>query len=155
MVWDKAPEPKIKSLAGATTAQLVAALDSDNLFWRQTAQRLLVDGGKADAADALKAKIKGGGPAAIHAMWSLSGLGSLDRETHQLAMLGKDPSLRRNAIAALGTDADALQLFSDAADGRAFEAAGASRRDGVINDLEVENALDREGLVPEGWFIQP
>jgi flagellar biosynthesis protein FlhF len=27
--------------------ELVAAMDSDNLFWRQTEQRLLVDGGLA------------------------------------------------------------------------------------------------------------
>ena len=65
MVWDKAPEAKIKSLAGASDAQLVAAMDSDNLFWRQTAQRLLVDGGRKSAAAALKSKIKVGGAGAI------------------------------------------------------------------------------------------
>ena len=115
VVWDKAPEAKIKSLAGASDAQLVAAMDSDNLFWRQTAQRLLVDGGKKGATAALKSKVKAGGAGAIQALWSLSGLGALDTETHQLALLSKDPALRRNAITALGNDAAALQLFFDTA----------------------------------------
>ncbi|SVA81308.1 uncharacterized protein METZ01_LOCUS134162, partial [marine metagenome] len=91
------------------------AMDSDNLFWRQTAQRLLVDGGKQTAAADLKAKVKAGGAGAIQALWSLHGLGSLDKETHQQALLSKDPALRRNAITALGNDAAALQLFFDTA----------------------------------------
>ncbi len=115
VVWDKAPEAKIKSLAGASDAQLVAAMDSDNLFWRQTAQRLLVDGGKKGATAGLKAKVEAGGAGAIQALWSLNGLGALDIETLQLALLSKDPALRRNAITALGNDAEALQLFFDTA----------------------------------------
>jgi len=115
VVWDKAPEARIKSLAGASDAQLVAAMDSDNLFWRQTAQRLLVDGGKKGATARLKSKVRAGGAGAIQALWSLSGLGALDAETHQLALLSKDPALRRNAITALGHDAAALQLFFDTA----------------------------------------
>jgi len=115
VVWNKAPEAKIKSLAGASDIQLVAAMDSDNLFWRQTAQRLLVDDGKKSAAAALKAKVQTGGAGAIQALWSLHGLGELDKETHQLALLSNDPALRRNAITALGNDAAALQLFFDTA----------------------------------------
>ena len=115
VVWDKAPEAKIKSLAGVSDAQLVAAMDSDNLFWRQTAQRLLVDGGKQGATVGLKSKVQAGGAGAIQALWSLQGLGTLDKETHQLALLSKDPALRRNAIKALGNDASALQLFFDTA----------------------------------------
>ena len=45
----------------------------------------------------------------------MHGLGSLDKETHQQALLSKDPALRRNAITALGNDAAALQLFFDTA----------------------------------------
>jgi mono/diheme cytochrome c family protein len=85
------------------------------LFWRQTAQRLLVDGGRKSAAAALKSKIKAGGAGAIQALWSMQALGALDTETHQLALLSNDPALRRNAITALGNDAAALQLFFDTA----------------------------------------
>jgi mono/diheme cytochrome c family protein len=115
VVWDKTPKARIKSLAGSSDAKLVAAMDSENLFWRQTAQRLLVDGGKKGAAAGLKSKVKAGGTGAIQALWSLHGLDALDKETHQLALLSKDPELRRNAIKALGNDGAALQLFFDTA----------------------------------------
>ena len=115
MVWEEAPEAKIKSLGGAGDAQLVAAMDSDNLFWRQTAQRLLVDGARKGAAPGLKSKVRAGGAGAIQALWTLSGLGALDGETHQLALMSDDPALRRNAITALGNDSTALQLFFDTA----------------------------------------
>ena len=42
-----------------------------------------------------------GGKGAIHALWSLEGIGALDKDTHQAALLSKDASLRRNAIRAL------------------------------------------------------
>ena len=55
VVWDKAPAPaKIASLQNASTADLVKALGSDTQVTRLTAQRLLVDGKKTDAAEALK-----------------------------------------------------------------------------------------------------
>ena len=41
-----ARENAVKSLDGATAAQLVAALKSDNMFWRTHAQRLLVERGR-------------------------------------------------------------------------------------------------------------
>ena len=115
VVWEDAPKSKIKSLAGASDNQLVAALDSENLFWRHTAQRLLVDGTKKGAVPALKKKVTAGGIGAIQALWSLKGIGALDPETHQAALMSKDPALRRNAINALGNDAAALQLFFDTA----------------------------------------
>ncbi|NCF86875.1 MAG: hypothetical protein GWQ08_15310 [Verrucomicrobiaceae bacterium] len=115
-VWEKAPEGTITSLGDASTADLVVALDSDNLFWRQTAQRLLVDGQKAEAVAALKQRLeKPTGHGAIHALWTLEGLGSLEAETHQVALLSEDAAVRRNAILALGTDAGSVQLFFDTA----------------------------------------
>ena len=115
VIWEDAPKSKIKSLAGASDKQLVAALDSDNLFWRHTAQRLLVDGAKKEAIPGLKKQVTAGGIGAIQALWSLKGIGALDPETHQAALMSKDPALRRNAINALGNDASALQLFFDTA----------------------------------------
>ena len=115
VVWEGAPESTIESLAGANTAQVIAALESDNLFWRHTAQRLLVDGSMKGAIPALKKKVISGGTGAIQALWSLSGLEALDSETLQVALMSEDPALRRNAINALGSDAAALQLFFDTA----------------------------------------
>ncbi|PYU98888.1 MAG: hypothetical protein DMG10_26900, partial [Acidobacteria bacterium] len=51
--------------------------------------------------------------AAIHALWSLEGIGALNKDTHQKALLDKDPALRRNAIRALpANDAGRLLFFS-------------------------------------------
>jgi uncharacterized protein len=89
VVWNKAGQPAIRSLEKANTAQLVAALGSDNQFWRLTAQRMLVEGKKADAVEALKKTVlaNDGSIAAIHALWTLQGLGQLDEATHKAALL--------------------------------------------------------------------
>ena len=113
VVWKGSPKSSIKSLARATTSELVQALDSGNQFWSLTAQRLIVDDKKTDAASALKKRVTSGtgGKGAIHALWSLEGIGALDKETHQKALLDKDPALRRNAIRALSADETGRQLF--------------------------------------------
>ncbi|MCB1079274.1 MAG: c-type cytochrome, partial [Verrucomicrobiae bacterium] len=82
-------------------------------FWRFTAQRLLVEGQRTDAADALTKRVTAndGDIAAIHALWTLHGLGKLDEATLQAALLAKDARLRRNAIRALGSDAAAARLY--------------------------------------------
>jgi cytochrome c553 len=112
VVWDQAKPAAITSLQGAKTAQLVAALNSSTLFWRLTAQRLLVEGQHHDAAEALKAHVRA--PAAIpaiHALWTLHGLGLLDEATHRGALNHADAAVRRNAIRALGHDARAVALY--------------------------------------------
>ncbi|MEM7603623.1 MAG: PVC-type heme-binding CxxCH protein, partial [Verrucomicrobiota bacterium] len=115
-IWNEAKPSTITSLAGADTATLINALASDNQFWRLTAQRLIVSGNHEDAAPALRNVVAGGNRlAAIHALWSLEGLGELDTDTHQLALLNPDTDLRRNAIRAIPTDAAGRQLLFDTA----------------------------------------
>ncbi|MCB0855269.1 MAG: dehydrogenase, partial [Bacteroidetes bacterium] len=65
--------------------KLVETLANDNLFWRLTAQRLLVERGKQDILPQLYDLIKdqsqdeiGINPGAIHALWTLHGLGALN-----------------------------------------------------------------------------
>jgi putative membrane-bound dehydrogenase-like protein len=112
VVWKDSQRSSIKSLANAKSSELVAALDSGNLFWSLTAQRLIVDNKMTDAAPALKKRVRsGGGTGAIHALWSLEGIGALDKDTHQAALLDKDPALRRNAIRALPANEAGRQLF--------------------------------------------
>lgn len=113
MVWKDGPGSAIKSLAKATTAEIVQALDSRNQFWSLTAQRLIVDNKLKDAAPALKKRVTSGagGKGAIHALWALEGIGVLDKETHQKALLDKEPALRRNAIRALPGSEEGRQLF--------------------------------------------
>jgi len=115
VIWDDAPKSKIKSLAKAKTKQLVAALDSDNLFWRQTAQRLLVEGNDKNAIPALRKRALGQGAGAIHALWTLEGLDVLDEETKRATLINPDPAVKRNAIRALGQAKDDEQLLYDSA----------------------------------------
>ncbi|MCB1276222.1 PVC-type heme-binding CxxCH protein [Prosthecobacter sp.] len=90
----------------------VAAMKDKNVFWRLTAQRLVVDqpwrsgGGVQMLLDQ-----SSDATAAIHALWALNGLGIVDTKTHQAALISKDAKLRRNAIRALGSDKDAQDLF--------------------------------------------
>jgi len=112
VVWDQAKPAAIKSLKGATTAQLVAALGDGTQFWRLTAQRLLVEGKRTDAAPALKQAVTGAAPLkALHALWTLQGLGQLDDTTHRAGLVHADAAVRRNATRALGRDATAVSLF--------------------------------------------
>jgi putative membrane-bound dehydrogenase-like protein len=112
VVWDQAKPAKITSLKGASTAQLVAALGDGSPFWRLTAQRLLVEGRYTDAVPALKQAVTTGAPlTAIHALWTLHGLGQLDEATHRAALVNADAAVRRNAVRALGSDAQSVALF--------------------------------------------
>ena len=115
VIWNDAPKSKIKSLAKAKTKQLVAALDSDNLFWRQTAQRLLVEGSHKNAVSTLRKRALSQGAGAIHALWTLEGLGALDVETKRTTLISTNPAVKRNAIRALGQTKDDVQLLYDSA----------------------------------------
>jgi uncharacterized protein len=69
------------SLENASSEELLAALGHRNLFWRLTAQRLLVERGDDDVLPALYALVHdesvdalGLNPAALHALWTIDGL---------------------------------------------------------------------------------
>jgi putative membrane-bound dehydrogenase-like protein len=121
---DAKPAPKI-SLDPTDGPGLVAALKNDNMFWRLHAQRLLVERGKRDVVPALIALVGdtsvdaiGLNPAAIHALWTLHGLGTLDGKnadvlasaTHAL----KHPSagVRRNAAQVLPAEGGAKAILT-------------------------------------------
>ncbi len=115
VIWDGAPESSVTSLDGACDDSLVNALSSDNQLWRLTAQRLIVDSEKLDTVPQLKELVAEGGIASAHAFWALDGLWELDQETVMAGLLSANPELRRNAIRALGTDEDAVQMYFDSA----------------------------------------
>ncbi|WP_266366369.1 PVC-type heme-binding CxxCH protein [Tellurirhabdus rosea] len=80
--YKKAPAYQPLSLSKDRPQELVAALKNNNMFWRQTAQRLLVERGQKDVVPQLVELVKdksvdeiGINPAAIHALWTLQGLG--------------------------------------------------------------------------------
>ena len=90
IAWSTKAAPAYKpiSLSKDRPAELVAALSNDNLGWRMHAQRLLVERGQKDVAPQLYALARnkkvdelGLNPPAVHALWTLQGLGMLDGST--------------------------------------------------------------------------
>jgi len=116
LVYEGAKSSKRYTLDRARPGTLIDALQSDNLFWRLTAQRLLVESGdksvKDDLCDLIADKsvdaIRVNG-AAIHAIWTLQGLGLLDGSDQESldAVIGAlkhpAPGVRRAAVQALPT----------------------------------------------------
>jgi putative membrane-bound dehydrogenase-like protein len=113
----KLPAPL--DLSKASLEELVKTLANDNQFWRMHAQRLLVERGKKDVVPALLAlvadeKVDGIGlnPGAIHALWTLQGLGALGTdekldEAVLAALRHKSAGVRRSAVLVLPRNADA------------------------------------------------
>ncbi len=114
VVWRNAKDTAaLQKLNAADPAQLVAALGSDIQERRLTAQRLLVEGKMTAAAEPLKKLLAAndGSVAALHALWTLHGIGALDEAALNAALLAKDGRLRRNAVRALTSDAAGQKLY--------------------------------------------
>ena len=114
--YDSAPAQAPMRLDNATPQQLVNALRNDNMFWRMTAQRLLVERGQSDVVPALIALVNdhtvdelGLNSAALHALWTLHGLGALASNADAMATARKAlyhpaEALRRAALQILPRD---------------------------------------------------
>ncbi|MEP7346752.1 MAG: PVC-type heme-binding CxxCH protein, partial [Gemmatimonadaceae bacterium] len=110
IAYDSARAAPPMRLDNATPQQLVRALTNDNMFWRLTAQRLLVERGKADVVPALIALTRnqtvddlGLNPGALHALWTLQGLGAIPNNADALeaarnALYHPAASVRRAAL---------------------------------------------------------
>lgn len=89
--------PKVKL---DNTSAYVNALQHDNLFWRMTAQRLLVEGKDSSAIPQLAAMASGKAPGALHALWAIEGLGAFagQRAVVEKALQHEEASVRKAAI---------------------------------------------------------
>jgi uncharacterized protein len=118
IVYKDAPPARPPVLDPTRPDSLVTALTNDNQFWRMHAQRLLVERGKTDVVPALIKLVDdasidaiGLNPGAIHALWTLQGLGAVsDFESPAAVAVTsalKHPSagVRRNAAQVLPRDA--------------------------------------------------
>jgi putative membrane-bound dehydrogenase-like protein len=113
IVYEKAPRVTPIRLDNATPAQLASALKNDNMFWRMTAQQRLVERGQTDVVPALIALLKdntvddlGLNPGALHALWTLHGLGAITKMPEAKAAVRDGlshpaASVRRAALQAL------------------------------------------------------
>ncbi len=107
--------------------ELVAALKNTNMFWRTTAQRLLIERNNKDIVPQLIAMVNdqsldeiGNNPAAIHALWILNGLNVLDGADQNAAMAVKQAlkhpasAVRKTAIQVMPTNSEVAGTLLEA-----------------------------------------
>ena len=101
IVYKDRPLDKGPNLASADTATLVGALSHKNGWYRDNAQRILMEKSPDAAIGALKKLATGGNShlGRLHALWTLSGMGFIDLETLQTVITkDKHPKLVAAAI---------------------------------------------------------
>jgi mono/diheme cytochrome c family protein len=88
------------ALSGKTPAELVGILSHPNGWWRDTAQRLLVERQATSVAPALAALVEDAPDprTRLHALCTLDGLGALDAATIARALADRAPEVRAAAI---------------------------------------------------------
>lgn len=139
ITYDKAVPSKIKSLDKNNDQSLIGGLQSDNMFWRTTAQRLIVESGKKSIAPELYKLIRdksvdalGINPGAIHALWTLHGLGLLDGSNTEAfgvaveALSHPSAGVRKAALQVLPANSAALAAITKA---------------GLLNDANLNTRL--------------
>jgi len=89
--------PRLKD---ASSAELVGQLSDPNLWWRTTAQRLLVERQDMSIIPQLEALARQTATpqGRAHALWTLEGLGRLSAELVQAALADQSPLVREQAI---------------------------------------------------------
>lgn len=127
VVYKKADKKTSLKLSKDDVSGLVKALSNDNMFWRLTAQRLLVEKGDPSVFSKLYKLIEnekvdeiGINAAATHALWTLEGLKAFDgKNTDALdvavkALAHPAAGVRRAAIQVLPKTAEAFQTIKKA-----------------------------------------
>ncbi len=120
------PAPR---LAGVPSAGLVAHLADPDAWWREAAQRLLIERADPAAIPLLKelARSRPTPLARIHAFWTLDALGGLDGSTLRPGLLDDDPGVREQAAGLAGPRADQDPPVLDALLARADDPSGMVR----------------------------
>jgi len=94
------PAPRVAQIARMTNAQWVEHLGDANAWWRETAQQRLVEQHDAATVPAIR-KMAASSPRAlgrVQAMWTLEGIGALDRATVMAGLSDKEPVVRASAL---------------------------------------------------------
>ena len=115
---------KIFNLKDAESDELLAAIQSENMFWRLTAQRLIVETKNMDVIDGLydiinnqKVDEIGLNAPAINALWALHGLGVLDgnnaeaQKVVEKALTHPSAAVRKNAVRVIPKNQAALDAI--------------------------------------------
>lgn len=130
------------NLRDAPSRQLVRHLSHGNGWWRDTAQRLLVQRKDEAAIEPLKSLAVHGSKAVarIHALWTLEGMGAMDRATAVAALSDPNAGVRAHALRAgealIGSDAEGV--FADAAAKLAGDESHAVRLQAMLTLGELD-----------------
>jgi putative membrane-bound dehydrogenase-like protein len=140
--------PKPPKLSTASTAELIACLENRNSWWRETAQRLLVERQDKSAIGPLRERLgRSREPLARpHALWTLDGLAATTAEDVERGLKDESAGVRENAIRvaerhleAMPRLVDTLMALANDADARVrFQALMTS---GGARDARVGTAL--------------
>ncbi len=109
-IWKISPKNSVKSatlkLDKNNNKELVQALSNENMFWRLTAQRLIIEKGDKDIANELFKLIKntkvdefGLNSGALHALWAIQGL----------KIIESNPEAKKAVIGALNHPSSAVR----------------------------------------------
>ncbi len=97
-----APLPQWTSgltLGKASDEELVGHLGNANLWWRQNAQRLLIDRNSKTSIEVLNSLLKSSNAMGrLHALWTLEGIKQLDDKQIATALVDTEAGIRKNAI---------------------------------------------------------
>ncbi len=116
----KSTQPKLDA---ADPRGLIDALAHENLFWRQTAQRLLVERGKDDVLPALAKLVRDErkDAGATHALWAMHGLRAFQDAKKSpwvavahAALKHPEPAARRAALGVLPRHPDSVVAIANA-----------------------------------------
>lgn len=139
VVWNEAEPQEPRNLSRADLERLVATLRDENMLWRMHAQRLLVEQEARGAIPALIELVEdlsvdeiGLNPGAIHALWTLHGIGALDG-SHVAALKAVYGALRHPSA---GVRRNALQVLP-----ATEEARDALLASGVLTDEDAQVRL--------------
>ncbi len=100
VVSDVGPRNSPPQLERLSTVELVKILSHPNGWHRDTAQRLLVERRDASAVPPLRnfAAAEQNPIARLYALWTLDGMGRLDRATLEASLRAKEPKVRSAAV---------------------------------------------------------
>jgi putative membrane-bound dehydrogenase-like protein len=139
VAYKHAPAVKKRALSTSDRAGLLDALQSDNMFWRLHAQRLLVERGQKDVVPQLVALVRnrsvdevGTNGGALHALWTLQGLG-------QTSAAGDEGY--RAAVEALKHPAPGVRKAAAMVLPKTAEAASALVSAGLLRDPDLHTRL--------------
>ncbi|SIQ92014.1 PVC-type heme-binding CxxCH protein [Maribacter ulvicola] len=142
---------EITELDATDDNALLNALQSDNLFWRTTSQRLIIEGNKtglipdliALAKDESNTDKNGLNAPALHALWTLNGLGAINTNNPDAdmavvnALTSRSYAVKRAAMTLLPETAEGAELLANS---------------GILTDADTQlrlAAILRAGELPE------